>query len=104
MSNGNECANCGKLWDDSDLHEITHGIWERVAPGELMPSGECPECGALCHPVENALTPLRDALEQLLGRVKGLLASNKDTAELWRKVGYEFRQAEKTLARTEGRQ
>jgi hypothetical protein len=22
-------------------------IWERVLPGEIMPAGQCPECGAL---------------------------------------------------------
>jgi len=27
-----------------------HDIWERVEPGEVMPSGECPDCGALCYP------------------------------------------------------
>jgi len=46
-----ECANCGKQWPLEKLKEIKH-LTERVAPGEIMPSGECPECGAVCHPVE----------------------------------------------------
>jgi hypothetical protein len=28
------------------------GILERVSPGELMPHGECPECGAVVHQAE----------------------------------------------------
>lgn len=43
------CQNCGKRWNTSELHEIKH-LWERVDPGEPMPSGQCPECGALCRP------------------------------------------------------
>jgi hypothetical protein len=45
-----QCQNCGKTFTEDQLAEITHGIWERVSPGEIMPSGECPKCGALCHP------------------------------------------------------
>ena len=51
MEENSICQDCGKTWTDEQLNEITHGIWERVAPGEPMPSGECPECGALCQPV-----------------------------------------------------
>lgn len=47
------CQNCGKTWDDSQLVEARR-LWERVSPGEPMPSGECPACGALCHPIEKA--------------------------------------------------
>jgi hypothetical protein len=63
------CANCGKGWTENQLAEITHGYWERVSPGEISPSGECPECGALCHPIENALTPYQNALKSLLDTV-----------------------------------
>jgi hypothetical protein len=44
-----ECQDCGKKWDEAQLREVKH-LLERVAPGEPMPSGECPECGAVCHP------------------------------------------------------
>jgi len=46
-----ECDNCGlvipadKLLPIADLHE-------RVEAGCPVPSGECPNCGALCYPVE----------------------------------------------------
>jgi hypothetical protein len=45
-----ECQNCRLTWKDDELKEIKH-LSERVAPGEPMPSGECPDCGALCHPL-----------------------------------------------------
>lgn len=45
-----KCENCD--WtDDLDPSAdtaISH-IWERVDPGEPMPAGQCPKCGALCH-------------------------------------------------------
>src|SRR3990167_1944713 len=46
-----ECQNCGKNRDADELHPI-RDIHERVTAGEPMPAGECPDCGALCHPVE----------------------------------------------------
>jgi hypothetical protein len=51
----NVCQNCDGKFRDDQLEEITHGIWERVSPGELMPSGECPDCGALCHPIQKPI-------------------------------------------------
>jgi len=47
------CENCEKVWQDSQLSAI-EDVHERVAPGEPMPSGQCPECGAVCHPVAAA--------------------------------------------------
>lgn len=49
----NRCQNCDWTGPDSDLlwAEIKD-LGERVAPGEPMPSGECPVCGCLCQPVE----------------------------------------------------
>jgi hypothetical protein len=48
-----KCQGCDAVWNDDQLKEIEH-LGERVAPGEQMPSGECPdqECGALCHPIQ----------------------------------------------------
>ena len=45
------CGNCGAVHDVDDLNPISD-LFQRVAPGEEMPAGECPEedcCGALCH-------------------------------------------------------
>ncbi len=44
-----QCQNCDKIWQDSEINEHISNLRERVSTGELMPSGECPECGALCH-------------------------------------------------------
>lgn len=46
------CQNCSWTGPAEALKPVPEiGILERVAPGEPMPAGECPECGALCHPV-----------------------------------------------------
>ncbi len=46
------CQNCQQVWKEGELKEIRR-LHERVAPGEPMPSGECPveDCGAVCHPM-----------------------------------------------------
>lgn len=46
-----ECMNCGKSYQDvEELKPLELAtIFERVAPGEPMPAGECPACGAVCH-------------------------------------------------------
>jgi hypothetical protein len=49
------CSDCGRTFTEDQLGE-THNIWERVSPGEIMPSGECPKCGALCHPMREPAT------------------------------------------------
>jgi hypothetical protein len=49
-----QCQNCGTLYLFSELTNPVPDLQERVAPGEPMPSGECPEadCRAVCHPAE----------------------------------------------------
>ena len=42
------CQCCDWTGRLDDLGEIKR-LHERVAPGEVMPAGECPECGALAH-------------------------------------------------------
>lgn len=43
-----QCQNCKAAWLIERLNPIKD-IHQRVAPGEIMPAGECPRCGALCH-------------------------------------------------------
>jgi hypothetical protein len=45
------CADCAWTGRERDCGEIV-SLPQRVAPGEIMPAGECPECGALCHLVD----------------------------------------------------
>ena len=51
-----KCQNCGKVWPDDQVTPIeeVENLFERVAPGEPFPSGECPDadCRALCQPVK----------------------------------------------------
>lgn len=42
------CDNCGWTGPETDCLEIKD-FHSRVEPGECVPFGECPECGALCH-------------------------------------------------------
>ena len=43
-----ECGNCD--WTGTvDALGLIADVLERVAPGETMPDGECPECGALAY-------------------------------------------------------
>ncbi|GGG86674.1 hypothetical protein [Edaphobacter dinghuensis] len=58
-----ECSNCGMTWSKHQLKDIQN-YNDRVSPGEIVPSGECPECGALCHPV----TPPEPSLAMLSSR------------------------------------
>ena len=47
-----ECGNCGKVADEEELAKVFPDIpdlTERIAPGEPVPLGECPACGALVH-------------------------------------------------------
>lgn len=46
-----ECQNCGQFWPDDHLEPVQHPA-RRIEPGEPWPTGECPDCGALCQPVD----------------------------------------------------
>ena len=48
-----KCENCGECWLEEELNEV-EDLALRVAPGEPMPSGECPDCGAVCHAIARA--------------------------------------------------
>lgn len=43
------CDNCGIAWTDDELERI-EDIENRIDPGSVVPSGECPACGSLCYP------------------------------------------------------
>lgn len=46
-----ECQNCDARLLADRLQPLKD-VFKRVAPGEPMPAGECPECGAVCHEVK----------------------------------------------------
>ena len=43
------CQGCEKAWAVEQLLPI-NDLHDRVAAGEIFPSGECPDCGSVCHP------------------------------------------------------
>lgn len=47
------CANCTKRWTMEELKPV-EDLHQRVEPGGVMPSGECPDCHALCYPIHDA--------------------------------------------------
>lgn len=67
------CANCERVWKVEDFPGTlfnTPSLPSRLDPGSIVPSGECPDCGALCHPDQNPAQQRNDlagVLEQLLG-------------------------------------
>lgn len=42
----NRCDNCTKVWSDEEIIplEACDDLGERLDPGSVVPSGECPEC------------------------------------------------------------
>lgn len=47
-----ECENCRTQFAEiEDLINPIPDLEERVLPGEPMPFGACPECGAVVHPI-----------------------------------------------------
>ena len=47
-----QCWNCEECFALEQLRNPIPDLFERIDPGGRMPSGECPECGMLCYPVE----------------------------------------------------
>lgn len=42
------CADCDWTGKFSEL-DMINDFEERVGPGEVVPAGQCPKCGALAH-------------------------------------------------------
>lgn len=63
-----QCDNCDWTGEPAvTLTEIT-GFRARIEPGGIVPSGECPKCGALCYPAaydQAAVKLAKDALPLL---------------------------------------
>ena len=50
-----ECGDCGRISDETEIVRVFPNIpdlTERIAPGEPVPFGECPDCGALVHEIK----------------------------------------------------
>lgn len=49
------CDNCGhEMWESSLLYPLSEleDLAERLTPGGIVPSGECPNCDCLIYPIE----------------------------------------------------
>jgi hypothetical protein len=57
MTDRYACAKCGAVWTAVQLAPY-HDFWSRVQPGEIIPQGDCPACGAFCYPPAPPSTPL----------------------------------------------
>ena len=66
------CANCDWHGPESELKEL-QDVFERVSPGDVMPAGECPECGASAF-VENEHDRMVTLAHDMHTTIVGLLA------------------------------
>lgn len=48
------CNDCGKAHTDETMVEVKN-LPMRVSGGDPTPSGECPDCGALCYPLREVV-------------------------------------------------
>ncbi|QNL30605.1 hypothetical protein SEA_SPEEDDEMON_1550 [Gordonia phage SpeedDemon] len=44
-----ECQDCLARFASVDDLELIDNVFQRVEPGDPMPHGQCPDCGALVH-------------------------------------------------------
>jgi len=72
------CDNCGGEYVAAQLNPVAD-LWERVSPGDTMPDGECPECGALCFVTE---TPEDKRIAELKVKIVWLKAALKAALDL----------------------
>lgn len=76
------CQNCGAVRDAEELVRPIPDVEERVAPGETMPYGECPDCGAVCH--RAALVTKKDLQDALLGLLEWEARMGGWDAQCWK--------------------
>ena len=43
------CNNCAFQTDEHEAFSDVENLRERLEPGDIMPSGQCPECGCFVH-------------------------------------------------------
>lgn len=94
------CGNCQKVMQsEAELAHVFPDIpdlLERISPGEPVPIGECPDCGALVH-AEEEDTPFRcgvcgESVDE--ARLREHLETHHPSAKdlNWEEVRNQFRQ------------
>ncbi len=75
------CQNCEWKGTEAELAPYSD-MEKRLEPGDTVPEGECPECGACCWPEETpadiAAEKARQAGPALLAALQGLVAAVVD--------------------------
>lgn len=53
-----QCANCQRTFNDDQIIPLVQikDLGQRLDPGSVVPSGECPACGSLVYPVTEGST------------------------------------------------
>lgn len=83
-----QCQLCDKEWRENQVIPLENvpDLLQRIAPGEVVPFGECPDpkCGGLCHQVEvedlvRQLVPL--LMPELLEGLSGHCARSSEIDE-----------------------
>ncbi len=75
-----KCDDCDWTGVGLDL-DLIADIHLRVAPGEPYPAGECPECGCLCHLVQEEINPYDAVIGQGMAQIIKPLAYVLDEPE-----------------------
>lgn len=89
------CQNCDWTGDEGQLGELID-VFERVHPGDTMPDGECPKCGAVCFGDETPEERIRAAAPELLAALEAIVLSPHAVETKT------YRQARAAIARARG--
>lgn len=56
-----KCQNCEGIYDEDEIIplEMVRDLFQRIAPGEVVPVGECRRCGALCHYTDDEIPEVK---------------------------------------------
>lgn len=71
------CQNCD--WMTKDINDVSEMVdmHERLSPGDIVPDGECPECGAAVFDNETPLERLHRFATDLLQALEGIEATRE---------------------------
>jgi len=71
------CDNCQGVYATDEIKPVKD-LEQRIEPGCMVPSGECPKCGALCYPKDAVVPAVYIRVHG--GMVQGVLATTPDIA------------------------
>lgn len=78
------CDDCGRRWAEDEIKSLVevHHLGERLDPGSVVPSGECPRCGAFCYRIEKEQPPVHHVPMQPLTKAQRVKLAH-DAAQGW---------------------